>query len=188
MNFCSNCGNTITTAIPADDNRERFCCNHCGMIHYQNPRLVVGCIPEWQNTILLCLRDIEPRRNRWTLPAGYLENGESVQQGAQRETYEEARAEVSDLEPYFMADLVRINQIYLMFRCKLNRPEFRITPESKEVRLFREEDIPWDNIAFPVIEETLKAYFSDRKKGTFPLRNVIVNTTLHNRHQVQDPI
>jgi ADP-ribose pyrophosphatase YjhB (NUDIX family) len=165
--------------IPADDNRERFCCSHCGMIHYQNPRLVVGCIPEWQDTILLCLRDIEPQRNRWTLPAGYLENGESVQEGAQRETYEEARAKVTDLKPYFMADLVRINQLYLMFRCKLSRPEFQITPESKDVRLFREEDIPWDNIAFPVIEETLKNYFADRKTGLFPFHNAVVTTMLH---------
>lgn len=178
MKFCSNCGAGITLGIPAGDNRERFLCNNCGMIHYQNPRLVVGCIPEWQDRVLLCLRDIEPRRGKWTLPAGYLENGESARDGARRETWEETRAEVIELEPYFLADLVPLNQLYLMFRCRLARPQFATTRESREVRLFREEDIPWDNIAFPVILETLRRYIADRATGIFPFRNEAVSVIL----------
>ncbi len=182
MKFCSNCGNGITRGIPDDDNRERFICENCGMIHYQNPRLVVGCIPEWQGQVLLCLRNIEPQRNKWTLPAGYLENGESVQDGARRETLEEAQAEVTQLEPFLLADLVPINQLYLMFRCRLVRPEFNITPESKEVRLFREDEIPWDNIAFKVIKETLKRYFADRAAGKFHFRNEVIAIPTRHRN------
>lgn len=174
MKFCSNCGAGVTLGIPDNDNRERFLCSSCGMIHYLNPRMVVGCIPEWQDKILLCLRDIEPQRNKWTLPAGYLENGESVQDGARRETWEEAQAHVIGLEPYFLADLVPINQLYMMFRCRLASSEYAVTHESKEVRLFREDEIPWDNIAFQVIKEILQRYFSDRTAGCFPFRNEII--------------
>lgn len=181
MKFCSNCGNRISHGIPADDDRERFLCNNCGVIHYQNPRLVVGSIPEWQDRILLCLRDIEPQRHKWTLPAGYLENGESVQDGARRETREETRAEIVELEPYFLADLVPINQLYLMFRCRLAHPEFAATRESKEVRLFLEDEIPWDNIAFDVIRETLKRYFADRAAGVFPFHNEVVKIAMHRK-------
>lgn len=181
MNFCSNCGSPITLAIPVDDDRERYLCNHCGVIHYQNPRLVVGAIPEWQDSILLCLRDIEPQRGMWTLPAGYLENGESVRDGARRETWEEAGTEIIDLKPYFLADLVPIHQLYLLFRCRLVRPEFTTTRESREVRLFREDQIPWDNIAFQVIRRTLLNYFADRAAGAFPFRNEVVNVAMHQR-------
>lgn len=187
MNFCSNCGTGITRAIPDDDDRERYLCERCGMVHYQNPRLVVGCIPEWHDRILLCLRDIEPQRGMWTLPAGYLENGESVRDGARRETWEEVRAEITGLEPYFLADLVPINQLYLMFRCQLVRPEFAITRESREVRLFREEDIPWDNIAFEVIRQTLKRYFADRAGGAFRFRNEVVSIAMHRRQATASP-
>ena len=175
MKFCTNCGNPVQLTIPENDDRQRFCCNHCGVIHYQNPRLVVGAIPEWKNRILLCRRDIEPQRGLWTLPAGYLENGESVEDGARRETWEETRSTIIGLTPYFLADLVQINQLYLMFRCRLAQPEFAITRESSELRLFREEDIPWDDIAFQVIRVTLQRYFADRVTGIFPFRNEVVN-------------
>lgn len=178
MNFCSNCGSRVTRNIPPGDDRQRVVCCNCGMIHYQNPKLVVGCIPEWRGKILLCLRNIEPRLGKWTLPAGYLENGESAKEGARRETYEETRAEAVDLKPYFLADLVRINQLYLMFRCTLSSPDFQPTAESSEVRLFAEEEIPWDEIAFPVITATLKNYFDDRAKGNFGFRNEQITTRL----------
>lgn len=178
MKFCSNCGSSIQLGIPADDDRERFHCDHCGMIHYQNPRLVVGAIPEWQDRILLCQRDIEPQRGKWTLPAGYLENGESVRNGARRETWEETRSEIVGLTPYFLADLVPINQLYLMFRCQLVRPEFAVTRESREVRLFREEEIPWENLAFQVIRVTLQRYFADRAAGNFSFHNEVVDIAM----------
>ncbi len=182
MNFCSNCGSPISKGIPEHEDRERYYCTECGVIHYQNPRVVVGCIPEWQDKILLCLRDIEPRRNAWTLPAGYLENGESALEGARRETWEESMATVSDLKPYYLADLVGVNQLYIMFRCRLSQPRFQTTRESKDVRLFSESEIPWDNIAFNVISKTLKRYFADRAAGKYVFRNEIVET--HSRHLV----
>jgi len=179
MNFCSHCGHKLTVAIPAGDDRSRFVCPHCEMIHYQNPKLVVGCIPEWQGTILLCKRNIEPRLGFWTLPAGYLENGESARDGAIRETYEEACARVTGLKAYFLADLIPINQLYLMFRCRLVRPEFTSTAESMEVRLFSEAEIPWDHIAFPVIHAVLKSFLNDRARGSFPFRNEQLTERMH---------
>ena len=170
MNYCSNCAAPVEHIVPPDDDRPRFVCHVCGRIHYQNPCLVVGSIPVWQDKILLCLRDIEPRRGKWTLPAGYLENGETVKEGARRETLEETGARVVQLEPYLLFDIVHIHQIYLMFRTQLAGPEYHRTKESAEVRLFSEREIPWGNIAFPAIEKTLLCYIADRAKGTFPFQ------------------
>ena len=167
MNYCSHCGAPVEHLVPPGDNRPRFICRACGLIHYRNPRVVVGSIPVWQNKILLCLRDIEPRRGKWTLPAGYLENGETVKEGARRETVEETGATIENLEPYLLFDIVRIHQIYLMFRTRLAGPECHRTKESAKVRLFSEEEIPWDEIAFPVIEKTLVHYIADRAGGIF---------------------
>jgi len=170
MNYCSKCGSPVGYEVPPDDDRPRFICKNCGTIHYQNPRLVVGCIPVWENKILLCLRDIEPRRGKWTLPAGYLENGETVMAGARRETVEETGAAVNRLEPYLLFDIVHINQLYLMFRTRMESPAFHATKESAQVRLFDTGEIPWDDIAFPVIEQTLRLYLADRPEGVFPFR------------------
>ncbi len=170
MNFCSHCASPVEKRIPAEDDRPRFVCRSCGMVHYDNPKLVVGCIPEWQGDVLLCLRDIEPRRGKWTLPAGYLENGETVMEGARRETLEETGAAVEALSPYLMFDIVYVNQIYLMFRSHLVAPHFHVTRESADVRLFSEAEIPWKEIAFPAIEQTLIHYFSDRSEGDFPFQ------------------
>ena len=170
MNFCSQCGGRIVTKIPADDDRPRHVCPSCNIIHYQNPKLVVGCIPVWQDRILMCRRNIEPRKGYWTLPAGFLENGESVMEGAQRETLEETGATVTDVTPYLMVDIVHINQIYLMFRSRLLKPEFRPTKESAEVKLMDETAIPWEDIAFRVIEKTLRHFFQDRRSGNYQFR------------------
>lgn len=124
MNFCSQCGRPVALTIPSDDDRPRHVCPACGVIHYQNPKLVVGCIPEWKGRILMCRRDIEPRRGYWTLPAGFLENGETAADGARRETLEETGSRVADLTPYLMVDIVHIHQIYLMFRSRLVAPDF----------------------------------------------------------------
>lgn len=167
MNFCSECGGPVTLKVPTNDDRPRFVCPGCGTVHYQNPKLVVGCIPVWQDRILMCRRNIEPRKGFWTLPAGFLENGETMADGARRETLEEARAIVVDLKPYLMVDIVPIHQIYLMFRSRLVAPDFHPTPESLEVKLIGEDEIPWDDIAFRVIEKTLQCYFRDRPTGRF---------------------
>ncbi|RJQ65910.1 MAG: NUDIX hydrolase [Desulfobacteraceae bacterium] len=170
MNYCSKCGALVTLEIPPGDDRPRYICRGCGEIHYQNPKIVVGCLPQWEDRILLCRRNIEPQKGMWTLPAGYLENGETVSDGARRETWEESGAMVEDLLPYLLFDVVHVNQIYLMFRARLQTPEFKTTQESAEVALLREEEIPWDRIAFRAIENTLRRYFYDRPCGQFPFR------------------
>ena len=170
MNFCSQCGNKLCQEIPPGDDRQRGVCRQCGLIHYQNPKLVVGCIPEWSGRILLCRRAIEPCVGKWTLPAGYLENGETVTEGAIREVREEAGARVTKLMPYALYNLSFISQIYLLFRANLLDQNWEAGSESLEVRLFDETDIPWDRIAFTVIRKTLKRYFQDRPGGKFPFR------------------
>lgn len=169
MNFCSHCGGGLTLRIPTDDDRLRYVCNQCHTIHYQNPRMVVGTIPEWQDRILLCRRAIEPRAGLWTLPAGYLENGETVGDGARRETREEAGANLETLTPFALFDLPFINQVYLLFRGSLATTTYQPGKESLEVRLFPEADIPWEELAFVVVRETLECYFSDRSEGHFRL-------------------
>ena len=168
MKYCTACGGPLTLKVPEDEDRMRHCCQTCGLIHYQNPKIVVGCIPEWQDRILLCLRGIEPRKGLWTLPAGFLEQGETLAQGAQRETFEETRAQVQHLQPYRLFNISHVSQVYMMFRARLEAQTFQPTPESIEVKLFTEDQIPWDELAFPVIEETLKHYFHDRAQGAFP--------------------
>jgi ADP-ribose pyrophosphatase YjhB (NUDIX family) len=132
--------------------------------------MIVGCVVEHEGRVLLCRRAIEPRRGLWTLPAGFLENGETVIAGAVRETLEEASARVEVGALYTMISLPRISQIYMMFRARLVDLDFGPGPESLEVRLFREDDIPWEEMAFRTIGRTLRNYFLDRKLGTFPTR------------------
>ena len=168
MNFCSNCGRQLSFRTPPGDDRARHCCESCGTIHYQNPRMVVGCIPEWEEKVLLCRRAIEPRYGKWTLPAGYLENGETVAEGAARETYEEAQAKVDNLRPYALYNICYVNQIYFMFRAHLTDGRFSPGKESLEVKLFTQDEIPWEEIAFRVLQETLIQYFKDRPAGKFP--------------------
>ena len=167
MNYCSNCGNSLSFCTPTGDDRPRYLCDSCGTIHYQNPLMVVGCIPEVGDKILLCRRSIEPCSGKWTLPAGYLENGETVSDGAAREAYEEVFANVEITEPYVMYNISYVNQVYLMFRARLMDNDFRPGNESSEVKLFTEQEIPWNEIAFRVIDKTLKKYFKDCQSGQF---------------------
>jgi ADP-ribose pyrophosphatase YjhB (NUDIX family) len=168
MNYCSNCGDKVKLGTPAGDDRPRYVCESCGTIHYENPKVVVGCIPEMDGKILLCRRAIEPRVDKWTLPAGYLENGETVAQGARRETFEEAGARIEIIAPYAMFNICYVSQIYVMFRARLLDGHIEAGSESSEVRFFSEKDIPWDQIAFTVIEKTLRQYFRDKPTGLFP--------------------
>jgi ADP-ribose pyrophosphatase YjhB (NUDIX family) len=180
MKYCSACGaDRIELRVPAGDNLPRFVCAACGAIHYQNPKMVVGCLPEWEDQVLLCRRAIEPRRGWWTLPAGFLENNETVVAGAVRETLEEASARVAIGELYTMISLPHISQIYVMFRARLLDLDFGPGPESLEVRLFREDEIPWEDLAFRTIGRTLRNFFLDRRLGAFPTRVSTLERRVH---------
>ena len=188
MNYCSNCGNRVKLGTPAGDDRPRYLCESCGTIHYENPKVVVGCIPEMDGKILLCRRSIEPRCGKWTLPAGYLENGETVAEGAQREALEEIGAPVEILAPYALFNICYVNQIYLMFRARLANGSFKAGNECSEVRLFAERDIPWDQIAFTVIEETLRQYFHDRPAGLFPFHMGNIQKPVSRKEAMPGPL
>jgi ADP-ribose pyrophosphatase YjhB (NUDIX family) len=170
MKFCSNCGSSaLEHRIPHGDTLPRYVCADCGTVHYQNPKVVVGCLPEWDGRVLLCKRAIEPRLGLWTLPAGFLENGETILAGAERETIEEAGARVEVGALYTVISLPQINQLYMMFRARLLDLGFGPGPESLEVRLFDEVEIPWNELAFRTITRTLRNFFLDRKLGEFPV-------------------
>jgi ADP-ribose pyrophosphatase YjhB (NUDIX family) len=168
MKFCSHCGSaSLEQRIPQGDTLPRWVCALCGTIHYQNPKIVVGCLPDWDGRVLLCRRAIDPRHGLWTLPAGFLENGETIVAGAARETMEEAQARVEVGALYTVISLPHINQVYVMFRARLIDLGFGPGPESLDVRLFDENDVPWNELAFRTIARTLRNYFLDRKLGEF---------------------
>lgn len=176
MKFCSECGSAgLTVRIPEGDTLPRIVCGACGTIHYQNPRVVVGTIPVWDGKVLLCRRAIEPRYGLWTLPAGFLENGETVEQGALRETLEEANARVRLGELYMMISLLHVHQVYMMYRAELADLDFGPGTESLEVSLFDESDIPWESIAFRTITRTLRCWYLDRKLGGFRFRSSAID-------------
>ena len=153
--------------MPPGDTRERDCCDHCGAIHYVNPRPVVGTIPVWGDKVLLCRRAIEPRYGLWTLPAGLMETGETTAEGALRETLEEAGARL-ELGPLFtMLDVPHVEQVHIFFRAQLLDTDFVPGTESLEVRLFAEAQIPWNDIAFRTVGATLRLFFADRARGSF---------------------
>jgi len=168
MKYCSHCGARVTSRIPPGDDRPRFVCDTCQTIHYENPRIVVGCIPEFDDRILVCRRAIQPCYGKWTLPAGYLENGETLVEAMKRETFEEAKARLTAVTPYAVFNLTFVNQVYVMFRGYLVDQDYGPGAESLEVKLLSEHDMPWEDLAFSVIRETLRRYFADRRNGTFP--------------------
>ena len=167
MKFCPNCAAPLAQRVPPGDSVLRDLCDACGSIHYQNPKLVVGCVPEWEGRILLCRRAIEPRYGYWTLPAGFMENGETTSQGAARETLEEAGARVELLAPISMISVPYVNQVHLFFRARLLNLEFKPGEESLEVALFEEARVPWKDVAFRTVGLTLKHWFADRARGSF---------------------
>ncbi|MCG7600507.1 NUDIX hydrolase [Halomonas sp. McH1-25] len=168
MNFCSHCGQRVRFAIPEGDDRLRYLCDDCGTIHYQNPRIVAGTLPVCDGRVLLCRRAIAPRKGYWTLPAGFMENAETTLEAAARETWEEACARVEIHDLYTLINLPHINQVYMIFLADL-QGGFAAGPESLEVAMFAEDEIPWDELAFPTIERTLRHYFADRRGAVFPL-------------------
>ncbi|MEQ8497063.1 MAG: NUDIX hydrolase, partial [Gammaproteobacteria bacterium] len=170
MKFCSRCGSEhMVWRMPEGDTRPRHVCDSCGEIFYQNPNIVAGSIPVWGEQVLLCKRAIEPRFGYWTLPAGFMENGETTAEAAARETLEEACAQVVIGELFAVFNLPQINQVYMMFLAALPALEFGPGSESLECRLCREDEIPWSELAFPTITHTLKFFFEDRRDGRFRL-------------------
>ena len=169
MNYCSACGKSVIQKVPTGDNLPRFVCETCQVIHYHNPKIVAGCIPEWEDQILLCRRAIEPRLGLWTFPAGFMEIGESTEQAAVRETLEEAQADVALTGLYAVLSLPHIGQVYLVFRGRMKTATFQAGPESLDVRLFSLSEIPWETMAFPVVSEALRRYVADAKAGEFRL-------------------
>jgi len=171
MNYCPQCGNKTESKIPDGDNCYRDVCEACDLIHYQNPRIISGCIPVWEDKVLLCKRAIQPRKGLWTLPAGFMELGETTEQAAVRETLEEAEAVVKTNELYAVFNLPHIDQVYTIYRAVLLKPEFSSGIESLDVQLFAENEIPWDELAFETMQLSLEYYFQDRKAGSFKFRS-----------------
>ena len=167
MNFCTACGAPVALKIPAGDSLPRHVCGGCGAIHYRNPRLVVGALPEWEDRVLLCRRAIEPRHGKWTLPAGFMENGETVAAAALRETLEEACARVELGAMYTLISVPHIHQVHVIYRSRLLDLDFAPGAETLELRLFAEDEIPWDEIAFRTVRQTLEHFFADRRSGRF---------------------
>jgi len=165
VKFCSNCGQPVSLRTPEGDHLPRHVCDACGVIHYQNPKLVVGCVPEHEGRILLCKRAIEPRYGYWTIPAGFMENGETTQDAARRESLEEALADVEIGSLLAVVHVLHADQVHVMFRAKLPRPEFGVGAESLDVMLCDESDVPWQDIAFKSVDFALRRYFEDRRRG-----------------------
>jgi 8-oxo-dGTP pyrophosphatase MutT (NUDIX family) len=163
--FCSDCGQPVKLQIPPGDHLPRHVCPACGAIHYRNPKVIVGCIPEWEDRILMCRRAIQPRLGLWTFPAGFLELGETSGQGAAREALEEAQAKVTVGELFVLINVPYVSQVYMIHRAQLEVPEFGPTVESSECMLMREDEIPWNEIAFPTIWHSLKFFYADRASG-----------------------
>jgi len=174
MKFCGDCGSKVEKRIPEGDNLERDCCTKCDSIHYSNPRVIVGTVPIKGDKVLLCKRAIQPRYGLWTLPAGFLENGETIEEGAFRETKEETNTEVKMGKLYAIFNIPQINQVYMLHLAEVVNEDYSKTSESLEVEFFGESDIPWDELAFPFVPTTLKNYFKDRKRDEYPLTTQII--------------
>lgn len=173
VKFCRNCGSAVVHRIPDDgDTKERGVCPTCHTIHYENPLNVVGTVAVWNNKVLLCKRNIEPRRGKWTLPAGFMELNETASEGAARETVEEAGAQFEMQELFSLLSVARVGQVHLFYRARLTSDRFEPGWETMEARLFSEEEIPWDELAFHTTQETLRCYFADLRRGHFGMHTL----------------
>ena len=172
LRHCHNCGTAVVYRLPDDgDLRERAVCPACGTVHYENPLNVVGTVPWWDDKVLLCKRNIEPRRGKWTLPAGFMELGETARAGAERETDEEAGAQI-EMGPLFsLINVVRVGQVHFFYLARLLSTDFDPGHETMEARLFTEADVPWDDVAFHTVRDTLRLYFDDRRAGSFGMHH-----------------
>ncbi|WP_128000145.1 NUDIX hydrolase [Piscinibacter defluvii] len=169
IKHCRTCGAPTRYLVPEGDNRERATCSACGTIHYENPTNIVGTVPVWGEQVLLCRRNIEPRYGLWTLPAGFMELGETTAEGALRETVEEAGANIELQELFSVMNVVKVGQVHLYYRARLRDTRFEPGPETIEARLFDEAEVPWEDLAFRTVKETLRCFFEDRRRGQFGL-------------------
>ncbi len=165
MKFCSQCGQPVVSTVPDGDNRERYVCPDCKTVHYQNPLIVAGCVPEYQGKILLCKRAIEPRVGYWTVPAGFMELGETVADAAARETLEEGEAQVEVGALIAVVDIVQAGQVHMFFAGTLHKAEFGAGHETLAADLFTADEIPWDDIAFPSVRIALEQFLRNRRSG-----------------------
>ena len=176
IKHCKACGATVEYRLPDDgDTRQRAVCPACQAVHYENPLNVVGTVPVWGDKVLLCKRNIEPRLGKWTLPAGFMELGETLAQGAARETVEEAGAQFEMQELFSIMNVVRVGQVHFFYRARLTSDIFDPGHETMEARLFAEHEIPWDDLAFRTVKETLKAFFADRQSGEFGMHQIDIH-------------
>jgi 8-oxo-dGTP pyrophosphatase MutT (NUDIX family) len=176
MRFCSHCGHSVEIRTPEGDHLPRHVCPACGTVHYHNPKVIVGIIPEYRDgRILMCRRNIEPRWGKWTFPAGFMELEETAAAGAIREGLEESYAVITDPHLLTVASVPYVNQVYLLYRGTLKDAVFATTPESSEVCLMNEADIPWQDIAFPTIYHALKCFFADRARGQWAVHSLELN-------------
>ncbi|MCX7893639.1 MAG: NUDIX hydrolase [Burkholderiales bacterium] len=171
MKFCPDCGAPVSLKVPPGDTLERHVCDACATVHYSNPKMVLGCIPEWEDQVLLCRRAIDPRLGKWTLPAGFMENGETTAEAAIRETLEEAGARVELGEIFTVLSVRHVNQVHIFYRARLLDLDFAPGHESLEVALFREDDVPWQELAFRTVSATLRHFYEDRRSGAFRLHS-----------------
>lgn len=174
MNFCSACGATVSLKIPEMEDRLRYVCDQCGMIHYQNPKIITGVVIESEQKILLCKRAIEPRYGFWTMPAGFMENGESTEQAAAREAYEEAGTVLTEMQLFAVVNIPYVNQVHVMYRAQLVNGEFAAGVESLEVKLFHEDEIPWADLAFSSVSKTLQCFLQDRQQKHWQVHNLVL--------------
>ena len=177
-NYCMKCGSKTEQIIPDGDQKLRHVCSECNAIHYQNPKIITGCLVEHDDKILLCRRAIEPQHGKWTLPAGFMENNETCSEGAIRETQEEANAKISQLHLYSVYDIPHISQVYMIYRAQLDDMKFSPGIESLEVKLFSKQDIPWTELAFSVIRQTLISYLNDKKTGQYSLKTGVITAEM----------
>jgi ADP-ribose pyrophosphatase YjhB (NUDIX family) len=184
MKYCSQCGNGLTRRIPEADDRERHVCDSCGEVHYVNPRIIVCALPCFEDKVLLCKRAIEPRYGLWTLPGGFMELGESTIEAAARETLEEAGARIDGLELYAMYHIIHIDQVHMFYRARLRDFDFAPGTESLEVRLLREDEVPWQDMAFLAVTDTLRHYFRDLPTQRFPLRLADIRMDANNSRTI----
>ena len=169
LRYCSDCSGLLGQVIPPGDSRPRLVCQQCGAIYYENPKIVTGCLPQWENKILLCQRAIEPRYGYWTLPAGFLENGETIADGAMREAKEEANLHLANLRLFAVIDVLRAHQVHIFYLADMVSPEANPGTESLATALYEEPDIPWKNLSFPVVRMVLEFYYQDLSKGNYSL-------------------